>query len=256
MSFDRYLGALDGDAGGDEQVAVAIYYLEEVEGEGTVSQADASELIQRSRATIAADGTSMYFTRLKDDRWITRAGDDGYRLTNHGKGKVEAMLDGAVPGAPRREDDLFIDTRELDDEERYRHLVEDINRCYRHRIYDATMVLTRKLFEDLTFQVLRTHYAGEDPQMFYDAENSRHYRFGELLTNLRDGVPDLRQYSRELDRGLVGDLRNLKDEGNAGAHAVRVGFTDAEVEAWSTDATRMAEVLYDVLKGARLANNK
>jgi len=75
-----------------------------------------------------------------------------------------------------------------------------------------------------------------------------------LLNNLKDGVPTLRRYSRELNDAFVEEIRELKNAGNKGAHSVRVKFTDDEMEEWSNDITRMAEVLYDVLEGARIAN--
>jgi hypothetical protein len=150
---------------------------------------------------------------------------------------------------------LFIDVEDFEGDGRYEQLVVDVNECYWHRINDAVMVLTRKLFEDMVYQILQTHYGGEDVQMFYDRENTRHYSFDELLDNFREGVPILRQYSRDLDRELVDKLRDLKEAGNTGAHSVKVGFTDEEVEGWSDEATIIAEVLYETLRGAQIADD-
>lgn len=255
MSFDRYLEAFDDDAGGKEQIALALYHIGEVEGPPRVTQAEVRTEIERSRSTYSPSGVSKYFDRLDGDDLIASVGDGGYRLTPAGIEYVEERLDDAALVSTREEGDLFIDTGGFDNDGRYAQLVDDINECYRYRIYDATMVLTRKLFEDLVFQILKTHYSGDDVQMFYDQDNSRHYSFDELLNNLVDAVPILKRYSRELDRGLVEDVRSLKNEGNAGAHAIRVDFTNEEAEAWSGDATRMAEVLYDVLEGARSADS-
>lgn len=256
MSFDRYLEAFDVDAGGKEQAALALYYLGEVEGRPSVTQSEVRSEIERSRSTYSPSGVSMYFDRLDADGLIASVGDGGYRLTRTGIGYVEKRLDDDALVSRRDEEDRFIDTDGFEGDERYGKLVDDINECYRYRIYDATMVLTRKLFEDMVFQNLQTHFAGQDVQMFYDQENSRHYTFDELLNNLSDAVPTLGRYSRELDRGLVEGVRELKNEGNAGAHAIRVDFTDEEAEAWSGVATRSTEVLYDVLQGARIASNE
>lgn len=255
MKFDEFLVNFEKDAGGKEQIALAIYYLETEEGKQSVSQSEIRSLIRSSQSTISPSGTSAYFKRLANAKWIAPTGDNEYRLTGSGREEVKARLDEGPIGGPRKQDDVFLDTDNFEGEERYEQLVKDINRCYQYRIYDATMVLSRKLFEDLVYQILQTHYAGENVQMFYDQENNRHYTFEELLNNLRDAVSTLRRYSRELDKALVEELRNLKNEGNAGAHAIRVDFTDEEIEAWSRDATRIAEVLFDVLQGARIADS-
>lgn len=256
MSYDHYLDAFDDEAGGKEQTALAIYYLGEVEGKSSISQSEVRSLIQRSRSTISPSGVSRYISRLRGDSLVAPVGNGGYRLTGDGIEDVEAQLDDTALVSTRDEEDLFIDADRFEDDGRYTRLVDDINECYRYRIYDATLVLTRKLLEDLVFQILKTHYSGDDVQMFYDQENDRHYSFDELLNNLSDAVPTLRRYSRELDRGLVEGVRELKNEGNAGAHAIRVDFTDEEVEERSADATRLAEVLYDVLEGARIADSE
>ena len=256
MSFDRYLEAFDDDSGGKEQTALALYYLGEVEGQPKVTQAEVRSEIERSRSTYSPTGVSKYFDRLDGDDLIASVGDDGYRLTPAGVTYVEERLNDTALVKTRGEGELFIDTDGFEEDGRYGHLVEDINECYQYRIYDATMVLTRKLFEDLVFQIVKTHYSGNNVQMFYDQENDRDYSFDELLNKLSDAVPTLRRYSRELDRSLVEGVRELKNEGNAGAHAIRVDFTDDEVEAWSGDATRFAEVLYDVLEGVRIAEGE
>ncbi|SFS65911.1 hypothetical protein [Halostagnicola kamekurae] len=255
MEFDRFLEHFEDGAGQKEQVGLVIYYFETEQAQDEVTQGDVKELIQRSRSSISSSSISTYFSRLRGSDWITDTENDGYRLTHFGEEEVETRLDDEALDNPRGEEDLFLDIDGFENgDDRYERLVADINEAYRYRLYDATMVLTRKFFEDMVFQILKTHYAGEDNEMFYDQENNRHYSFDDLLTNLREGVPTLRQYARELERSTVDDLRDLKEEGNSGAHAIRVDFTDEEIEDWSGDATRIAEILYEVLRGARIAD--
>lgn len=256
MNFDWYLESFDDEAGAKEHSALAVYYLEKVEGRNSVSQAGVRSLIQDSHSTFSPTGISRYFQRLKDDKWLASVGEVEYRLTPLGKKEVEERIDDVSLVDTREEDDRFIDTNTFEGDGRYEQLVADINECYRHRIYDATLVLTRKLFEDLVYQILQTHYGGDDVQMFYDQENSRHYTFDGLLTNLQDAVTDVRRHSRDLDTAMVEELRDLKDEGNEGAHSIRVDFDDGEVEEWSSTATRMAIVLHDVLVGVRNADGE
>jgi hypothetical protein len=254
MEFDRLLEFLDDGVNQKHQVALAVYHLEEYEEQDVASPSDVKAIIQSSRSSVATSSVSSYLRRLNDDRWVKKPEEGNYRLTNDGRGGVLERLDEAVLDNARAENDLFLAADNFEEDERYKQLVRDINETYRYRIYDATMVLTRKLFEDMTFEILKTHYAGEDVEMFYDQENNRHYSFDDLLDNLKDGVTSLRRYSRELDESLVEQIRDLKDAGNAGAHSIKVDFTDDEVEIWSDDVTRIAEILYDVLIGARIAD--
>lgn len=257
MEFDTLLKHFDENAGQKEQIGLVIYYLEVQENQSNIAQSDTKEVIQQSRSPITLSSVPTYISRLKDTGWIKPTENGGYRLTHTGKREVEDLLDDKALNNPRNEEDLFIDFDDFEDgDDHYEKLVGDINQCYKYRIYDATMVLTRKFFEDLVFQILKIHYAGKDNEMFYDQENGQHYSFDDLLSNLEDGVPTLRQYSRELDRQLVNNLRDLKDEGNSGAHGVRVDFTDEEVESWTADATRIADVLYEVLLGARIRDEQ
>lgn len=252
MDFDRLLKHFDEKAVQREQVALIFYFLEEEKGQNEVTQSDVKEVIRRSRSSISESSVSTYFQRLQSD-WITSTENDGYRLTNPGRKQVMELLGEDVLDKPRDDDDLFIDFDRFE-EERYDQLISDINECYRHKIDDATMVLTRKLFEDLVFKILETHYAGDDPQMYFDLENQRHYRFDELLDNLKDRVPILKQYSPLFDKKVVEDIRELKDEGNRGAHVIRLEFTEEEMEQLSQEATRLIKILYEIWWGVQQAD--
>lgn len=257
MDINHLIDHLNDEAGHKEEVALIIYYLENQAEDETeeVTQANVKEIIRNSRSRVSTNSVSTYFSRLDSAGWISEANGDCYILTHDGEDHVEDLLaDGALE-ISRDEDERFIDTEAVDDE-RYEKLIEDINDCYRYRIYDGMMVLTRKLFEDMVFQILKTHYAGKQNDMFYDQENGQHYSFDDLLTNLKDGVPTLRMYSRELEQGVAEEIRELKDKGNSGAHSIRIEFSDEEVEGWADDATRFTNVLYEVLSGARIADEQ
>ncbi|WP_226004023.1 hypothetical protein [Natrinema salinisoli] len=256
MDVDYLIDHFDDDAGQKEEVALLIYYLENTE-EGTtggVTQAEVKEVIRNSRSAVSTSGVSSYFSRLKGD-WISESNGNSYILTHDGKDGVEELLEDGALDTPRNEDERFIDSN-IFEEHRYEKLIEDINESYRYHIYDGAMVLTRKFFENLVFEILRGEYSGENTQMFFDQENQRHYSFDELLNNLKIGVPDLKRFTKEgLDREMVEDIRDLKEKGNKGAHSIRVDFEEGEVEALSDDATHLAEVIYEVWKGVQNSNN-
>lgn len=254
INFDQFLKSFDSSAGQKERIALAVYYLEEQENKDRITQSEVKNIIRSSKASITPSSVSMYFTRLKEGKWLTESGDTGYCLTISGEEEVTSMIDGEILNDKR--DDLFIATDVFEGEDYYGRLIVDINQCYEYRIYDATLVLTRKFFEHLVFKILQKEYAGEDNQMFYDQENNEHYRFDDLLDNLKDGVPRLRKhtYGQQLDKELVADLRKLKDEGNKGAHSVRIDISEEEIEGIAEDATRLTEILFEVFEGVQLEN--
>lgn len=251
MEYDRLLADLDDDARQKEEIALAIYYLDRFEEEDSVTQSDVKSVLKRSRSSVSSSNVSTYFVRLSDDRWIKSIGQGRYRLTRDGKDGVEDILDEDAIDNPRDEDDFFIDFDDFENDHRYQQLVEDINESYRYRIYDATMVLTRKLFEDMVYQILKAEYAGRKENMHFDHEHGWHFGFDDLLSNLRTAVPELREYCRDLNQPLVDDIRDFKNEADDGAHLIRVDFTDEDVEDRSDEATLMTEVLYETLIYAR-----
>jgi len=257
MDIDYLIDHFDDEAGHKEEVALIIYYLENQDENETeeVTQAEVKEVIRNSRSRVSTSSVSTYFSRLDGSEWISEANGDSYILTHDGEDDVEELLADGAFDTPRNEDERFIDS-DIFEEHRYEKLVQDINESYRYHIYDGTMVLTRKFFENLVFEILRGEYSGEDTQMFFDQENQRHYSFDELLNNLKIGVPDLKRFTKEgLDREMVEDIRDLKEKGNRGAHSIRVDFEEGEVEALSDDATHLAEVIYEVWRGVQNSNN-
>lgn len=254
MEFDQLLKHFDGNSGQKEQVALVIFYLEEFEDKNSITQSDVKDVIRRSRSTIKPATISEYFRRLEMDGWISKTEDGGYRLGIDGGPRIRALLDDGAFDSPREAGDHFINTVVFE-EHRFQKLVEDINKSYRYHIYDGTLVLTRKLFEHMIFEILRNQYSGKDNHMFFDVENQRHYHFDELLNNFKIGISELKMYTKErLDDKMVEDIRDLKDRGNLSAHSIRVDFEEGEVEALSGDATYFAEILHEIWKGVQNAN--
>lgn len=253
MDFDHLLAHFSDSAGQKEHVALAIYHLEEIVGQDQVTQSEVRNLIQKSRSTINESSIPSYFRRLDGD-WITSTGNGAYRLSNPGRKGVKKLLADDALESTRDEEELFIDFDQFEDE-RYQHLVSNINECYRHRINDAVMVLTRKLFEDLVYNILVGHYAGKKPEMYYDIDNQRHYRFDELLDNMKDGIPDLRQYSPLFEKKTIEALRDLKNAGNKGAHVIRIKITEDEMDEYAGETDRLIRIIYQLWWGVQQGKN-
>lgn len=252
MTFEDLLPYFDSDAGQKEQVALAIYCIEENTDDREVTQSDVRTVISGSRSAIQLSSVSQYFSRLDNRGWITENSNGGYRLTNPGIGNVEGLLDEDALDNPRG--DLFINT-DIVDHHYYETLIENINACYQYRIYDATLVLSRKFFEHLTYTILEGHYGGDDPSMYFNTDEKQQLGFKQLIENLDDAVPDLRMYSGDITTDLVDELDEFRQHGNEGAHSIRVNVTEEEVEEMGENVTYLTEVLYDIFLRIQARND-
>lgn len=234
-----------------EVVGLAIYFLEEFEDQQSVTYEDIRNIIDDSRESVPSKHVSTYCNRLKDaDRLSPSNG--GYVLSPAGLEYFKSRVDVPLMDEPR--DDRFIDTDVVADPF-YEELVEDINECYRVRVNDAVLVLTRKLFENLLADVLRGHYGRQNIELFFDVDRGYHHSLAELKKNLRDNVDDFRIYSRDIDEELLDKLDDFKEHGDAGAHSIVVGRIDEEIEGMSDEATRLTKVLYDLWQGVQSAQS-
>ena len=250
MDFDRLLDFSDYSRQ-QEVIGLAIFHCEEYREQQEVSQDEIVELIEGSRESVPKKNIPTYLSRLESDGYLT-TGSEGYRLKHEGQEYFKEIVSSELIDQPR--EDRFIDT-EIADEEFYDRLVDEINECYRVRVNNATLVMTRKLFENLLADILRGHYGRQDVDLFFDTHRGYHHGLKELKKNLRDNVADFRIYSRDIDEEILDELDEFKERGDAGAHSIVVDVSDEELERMSDDATKLFELLYDTWKGVRIAND-
>ena len=247
MEFDRLLDDFEG-TGQKEVVALAVFYFEEYAEQNEVTETEIYSIIESSRTSVPSSNISTYLRRLQDDRLLTNAENNGHRLTHDGLGYIKSQLGDIVTENPR--DKLFIDTDIVEDYF-YERLIMDINECYRIRVNSASLVLTRKLFENLLVDILRWHYGMENIEMFYDPDQGYHHGLSRLKQNIRNNVDDFRVYSRDINTDLLDKLDQFRESGDASAHSIVVDVTDGEIEEMANDATQLTDILYDVRRGVQ-----
>jgi predicted secreted protein len=250
MEFDRLLKFSEYSRQ-QEIVGLAVFYLEEYCGSEEVEREEIIKLIEKSRESVPKGNVSTYFSRLEEDNYLT-TGTEGYRLKHEGKEFFKRIISSDLVEEPRQ--DQFIDT-DIADEEFYEQLIEEINECYRVRVNNAVLVLTRKLFENILADILRGHYGRQNVDLSFDTHRGYHHGLKQLKNNFRDNVSDFRIYSRDIDEDILDGLDEFKKRGDAGAHSIAVNVTDGEIEAMSDDATQLFNILYDTWKGVRIAND-
>lgn len=117
--------------------------------------------------------------------------------------------------------ELFLNT--VFSEEFYRDLTSEINNAFRVRLFTATLVLVRKLFEKLIIDLFREEYGKTKLDLFFDKDYNSFHSFHVLIKNLEKTMDDFIVYdyfkSKQEQKDLLKFLRKIKDEGNAAAHS-------------------------------------
>jgi hypothetical protein len=128
----------------------------------------------------------------------------------------------------------------------YPDLVEDINRCYSLGIYDATLVLTRKLLENLLIDVLRDQYGKQQIDLYYLPDNHRFKNFSTLINNFEDNLSEFQHLSGGLDSDFINELNAFRQDANAEAHSIETNITESEMEDYQEQARHASQILFRV----------
>lgn len=252
--FDSLLDSVSEDLSDADIIGLAGYYLREVEDENPFSTSQIRGIVEPSLRQVPPDSIGAYPSQLRDQGYFQRR-DDQWGLTQEGLTRYREMV--SIPSdqeTPRESDDLFI-TTEPPDDEFYEPLVEDINRSYRHHIYDATMVLSRKLLENLLIEVLRLRLGTKNHlEAFYIPNQGRFQPFSELIESFSDNIGEFKPYKPDLDASFVNQLDQFRTRANANAHSIQVNLSQGEIEALSDDANELARILFRLREQARLDN--
>lgn len=141
--------------------------------------------------------------------------------------------------------DLFLDLENVPGQF-YPDLVEDINQCYRLGIYDATLVLTRKLLENLLIDILRREYGTTEIQLYYDPHKTRHLNFNRLINNFENNLSDFEHLSGALGEDFIDDLNAFRQNANAEAHSIETNISENEINEYRDQARFAVRVLFRV----------
>jgi hypothetical protein len=128
----------------------------------------------------------------------------------------------------------------------YPDLVEDINRCYSLGIYDATLVLTRKLLENLLIDVLREQYGKQKIDLYYLPDNHRFKNFSTLITSFEENLSDFQHLSGGLDSDFINELNAFRQDANAEAHSIETNITESEMEDYQEQARHASQILFRI----------
>jgi|GEM_PF-2137013 len=152
---------------------------------------------------------------------------------------------------PREGDDSFLGDVEPR-ESSYEDLVESVERTYASELYSATMVLTRKLFENLLVDIMRGKYGiGDSLDEFYDENRGRFRGFAVILENFGENAQAFKPYDTSLAQGeFLSEIDDFREEANADAHSISTTRSSEEMEKYSRKARKIAKVLFHAKRRA------
>jgi len=130
----------------------------------------------------------------------------------------------------------------------YPDLVEDINQCYSIGVNDATLILTRKLLENLLIDILRKQYGKQEIHLYYRPDNHRFQNFSTLIDNFEDNLSDFQHLSGGLDSDFIDQLNAFRQDANAEAHSIETNITEDEIESYREQARHASQILFRVKK--------
>jgi len=99
----------------------------------------------------------------------------------------------------------------------YRRLEDEINECYRQGLPNATLILSRKLVENLLYDILETKYPRQRP-MWWDIEKNRPQHFGQMLRTLELKKGEFVHEEKALVQKFLELVKPFMREANLKAH--------------------------------------
>jgi hypothetical protein len=156
-----------------------------------------------------------------------------HRLSLKGWDRLDE-LDKLAEQEPSRETKLretvdeFIQVTWLPDDF-YKRLVDEINQLYTNQLPFSLSVLIRKLFENLTIDILRKRYGTQQLELYYDTSRRRFHDFSVLLQNLDENQTDFHYVNPDLDSSLIQRINQYRETGNSAAHSIEADLTIEQI---------------------------
>lgn len=259
ITFDEFLRHADHrDLSRKHLVGLTGFYLDEIKNNDTFDSHKIIETVDSSRESLKSKHVSTYIGRLVDEDELLTESNGGYRLTYTGLDYYGKLVD--IPDHTREvRHGSFIEVTDIE-VEFYETLINDINKCFRIGVDDATFVLTRKLIENLAIDLLRRKYGDtkEGKELFFNLEKRQFRKFSDIIENLKEKVEEYEHFSNRFDEELVDDMDEFRESANSDAHSVEIDRTDEEMREYSQMATNTVDVMLYIREELKIAaeNNK
>jgi hypothetical protein len=109
----------------------------------------------------------------------------------------------------------------------YPKLEDEINACYKSNLPNATLILSRKLIENLLYNILERKYPRQ-PDLWYDTRYRRTLDFFKLIVNIDIKKDDFPADQRDLIVKLLGLFPDFRREANSTTHKIIDYINDSD----------------------------
>lgn len=130
----------------------------------------------------------------------------------------------------------------------YKDLIQLINSSYEHKLYPVLPILTRKLFENLLIDILRSFYGTKEIGIFYNVKKSRFNDFSTLIENCREKLKDFEIYKDVFNEKLLNQIDKHRGRGNSSAHTLSIDIDSEEIDAIKEEVEFIVKSLFRTLK--------
>lgn len=136
--------------------------------------------------------------------------------------KKTAKLDDIAknPVQSKQKTEKFISIVGLDNF--YQRLIEEINNTYQNKTYTSTLILSRKLIENLLIDLLRKKFGSEskeDVEIYYNIKDGRFHDFAYLVKNFEERK-DKFLVDKELVEEFVRLVKPFRKGANSKTHSI------------------------------------
>lgn len=104
----------------------------------------------------------------------------------------------------------------------FSELIIEINRAYSFRLFNSTLILVRKLLENLLIDLLRKKYGMSKLEKFYNKDRGRFHEFYKLLEILESDLITFKPYSGSFEKPMIQFLNKFRESSNSAAHSVDI----------------------------------
>lgn len=147
---------------------------------------------------------------------------------------------------------LLISTEFTD--EYYSNLAMELNKAYGYGVYTGTLVLLRKLFENLIIDLLSARYGMSGIELFFDKDKGYHLNISALINNLKVKTSDFNMFTKGFDEDFFKFLENLRGRAGASAHSLDISANPKLFEIWKDSINQYSRLMLYVLQKVGDAN--
>ena len=147
-------------------------------------------------------------------------------------------------------DESFLDFSRQYPEIFYKKLEDEINQCFKYRLPNATLILCRKMVENLLYNILYYKYPKE-VNLRYDTKQGRPQNFSVLLNNLESKKSDFKNEQSDLLGRCIALIKPFVRHANSKTHNIMEYLDDIS----QLNKFKIPEIIQILLKLIHNINN-